>query len=176
MYRQLKKQLRRLLRKPAKVSVVYNKHKEEARQVILERLGYWAVRCQVDLKRVAIRNQKSRWGSCSAHGNLNFNYKLLFLPPCLRDYVIVHELCHLKELNHSPAFWRLVETQVPNYRQLIVDLRLTEMATRMLPYAILKYSRNHVCRDCLYRPRTNSSSQSTPVIMTNNEFTGNTTD
>jgi predicted metal-dependent hydrolase len=146
--RQIRKQLRRLLRKPVKVSVVYNKHKEEARQVILGRLAYWSVQCGVEVKRVAIRNQKSRWGSCSAHGNLNFNYKLLFLPPCLRDYVIVHELCHLKELNHRPAFWQLVEAQIPNYQKLIIELRKTEVGTRMMPYAILKYSRTHVCDDC----------------------------
>ena len=65
--------------------------------------------------RVSIKNAKTRWGSCSQKGNLNFNYKIVFLPPALVDYLIVHELCHLKEFNHSPAFWQLVAQTIHNY-------------------------------------------------------------
>src|SRR5438105_4671667 len=60
------------------------------------------------INRIAVKNQKTRWGSCSKKGNLNFNYKIYLLPRHLADYVIVHELCHLGEFNHSPAFWKLV--------------------------------------------------------------------
>lgn len=65
--------------------------------------------------RIAIREQKSRWGSCSERGNLNFNWKLMLAPPEALEYVVVHELCHLIEFNHSPRFWRLVESRMPEY-------------------------------------------------------------
>ena len=73
--------------------------------------------------RVNIRDQKSRWGSCSRQGNLNFNYRLLFLNSAVRDYVIVHELCHLKEFNHSSRFWELVSRQTPDYKILRNQLK-----------------------------------------------------
>jgi predicted metal-dependent hydrolase len=72
---------------------------------------------------IAIRNQKSRWGSCSKKGNVNFNYRIVLLPPEHADYIIVHELCHLKEFNHSKKFWNLVAIGSPNYIQLRKDLR-----------------------------------------------------
>lgn len=73
--------------------------------------------------RVSIRNQRSRWGSCSTDGNLNFNCKLLCLRDELRDYVIVHELCHLKEMNHSKNFWQLVSETIPHHKQLRKELK-----------------------------------------------------
>ena len=76
---------------------------------------------------LTIRNQKSRWGSCSRKGNLSFNYKLAFLPPHLADYIIVHELCHLRELNHSARFWELVARTLPNHRTLRRELRKAGM-------------------------------------------------
>ncbi len=79
----------------------YLLHKEMARAVVLERLHYFNQFYGLEWKRVAIRNQRRCWGSCTELGNLNFSYKILFLPPELRDYIIVHELCHLRELNHS---------------------------------------------------------------------------
>ncbi len=93
----------------------YRAHKEEARKRIAERVAYYAAIYQVTPRRIAIRNQRSRFGSCSAQGNLNFNYRLIFLPPALFDYVIVHELCHLRELNHSSRFWALVARTIPDY-------------------------------------------------------------
>ena len=73
--------------------------------------------------RVSIRNQRSRWGSCSSEGNLNFNCKLLCVRDELRDYVVVHELCHLKEMNHSKNFWALVAETIPNYKELRKELK-----------------------------------------------------
>ena len=73
--------------------------------------------------RVSVRNQTSRWGSCSSARNFSFNYRLMFLPPRLADYVIVHELCHLEELNHSRAFWQLVSRVFPDHREIRREFR-----------------------------------------------------
>ncbi|MBI2050433.1 MAG: M48 family metallopeptidase [Parcubacteria group bacterium] len=93
----------------------YHKHREQARQFINETLERVNRQYGFAYNRVSIRNQQTRWGSCSADGNLNFSYKLLFLPLAHAEYVVAHELCHLKELNHSPAFWKLVEQTIPDY-------------------------------------------------------------
>jgi predicted metal-dependent hydrolase len=71
----------------------------------------------VNYKRITIRDQKSRWGSCSQKGNLNFNWRLIMAPPPVLEYVIVHELCHLREMNHSAAFWKWVAGYSPNWKE-----------------------------------------------------------
>ncbi len=91
--------------------------------LILDRLGYFNKSYGFIWNRVAIKNTKRRWGSCSKKGNLNFCYKLVFLPPSLADYIIVHELCHLGQFNHSPAFWDLVAQTLPNYKTLRNELK-----------------------------------------------------
>lgn len=101
-------------------------HQAAARVLIHERLAHYAPLCGVTYTRVAVRNQRRRWGSCSSLGNLNFNYRLIFLPAHLCDYVIVHELCHLKELNHGPNFWAEVEKVLPEYLALEAELRVIE--------------------------------------------------
>ena len=90
---------------------------DEATLVIPERVRYYAPIVGVDYGRITIRNQKTRWGSCSGKGNLNFNCLLMKTPPEVVDYVIVHELCHRKEMNHSPRFWAEVERVLPQYKK-----------------------------------------------------------
>lgn len=113
-------------RRQANVSKHYLTHKEAARALVHTRLSYWNQYYGFTYHRVAIRNQRRCWGSCTAKANLNFSYKLLFLPPVLADYIIVHELCHLGELNHSPQFWALVERVMPEYRQYAGQMRMLE--------------------------------------------------
>ena len=98
-------------------------HKERARALAEERLAYFSPLCGLSYHRISIRNQKTRWGSCSRKGNLNFNYKIALLPSRLSDYIIVHELCHLKELNHSEKFWNLVAAVIPEHRAIRTELR-----------------------------------------------------
>jgi len=93
------------------------------KKLVLERLRLYNKHYKLHFNRVVIRNQRSRWGSCSAQKHLNFNYKLFFLPPELLDYVVVHELCHLQELNHSHKFWALVGETIPNYQERKKQLR-----------------------------------------------------
>lgn len=86
-----------------------------AEEVFLQRSEYFANLLNVHFSRITIREQKTRWGSCSSNRNLSFNWKLMLAPPEILDYVVVHELCHLKEMNHSPAFWHEVEQILPDY-------------------------------------------------------------
>ena len=93
----------------------YRATKEQARARILERVAFYTEHYGTSYRSFSVRNQKSRFGSCSARGHLSFNYRLLFLPPHLLDYVVVHEVCHLRELNHSRRFWALVAETIPDY-------------------------------------------------------------
>ena len=100
----------------------YKKYKEQARSLALARLEHFNQHYGFTYNRVAIRDQKTRWGSCSSKGHLNFNYKIVHLPQAHADYIIVHELCHLKEMNHSERFWDLVAETVPDHKQLRKEL------------------------------------------------------
>ena len=89
---------------------------ENISQKIVDRVRFYQKKMGVTVGRVAIRNQKTRWGSCSSAGNLNFNWRLVLMPPEILDYVVVHELAHRKEMNHSQRFWAEVERILPDYK------------------------------------------------------------
>ena len=103
---------------------------EEALKVIPERVEYFAKVIGVTYGKITVRNQKTRWGSCSSKGNLNFNCLLMLAPPEVLDYVVVHELCHRKQMNHSKAFWLEVEKVLPNYKE--VRKWLKEQGSQMI--------------------------------------------
>ncbi len=90
---------------------------DRALEYIPKRVIFFSMQMKVYFGNVTIRNQKTRWGSCSSKGNLNFNCQLMRMPPEVIDYVVVHELCHLKEMNHSKAFWEEVEKVMPDYQK-----------------------------------------------------------
>ena len=85
------------------------------RRKFTEEASYWAKVVGVSFKRIAYRNQRSKWGSCSHDGNLNFNLNLAYAPAGVREYVIIHELCHLLHHNHSKRFWNEVAKHCPDY-------------------------------------------------------------
>ena len=96
---------------------------DKALQHIPKRVSYFAKQIGVTYGKITIRNQKTRWGSCSSKGNLNFNCLLMLTPPEVIDYVIVHELCHRKEMNHSGTFWAEVEKVIPDYKEQVKWLK-----------------------------------------------------
>lgn len=90
---------------------------DDAAEDIPVRVKRYASLIGVTVNKVTIKNQKTLWGSCSSKGNLNFNCLLMLCPEDVRDYIVVHELCHRKEMNHSPRFWALVEQVLPDYKE-----------------------------------------------------------
>lgn len=90
---------------------------ERAKQILPARIQYYAKIMGVTYGRITLREQKTRWGSCSSKGNLNFNWKLALMPDEILDYVVVHELAHRMEMNHSDKFWKIVENVLPDYRE-----------------------------------------------------------
>ncbi len=92
------------------------KYIDAAREYFPKRVAYFHSFTGGAYKRITIRDQKTRWGSCSVKGTLSFNWRLMLAPPAILDYVVVHELCHLTHMDHSAAFWQAVETVYPDYR------------------------------------------------------------
>lgn len=112
--------LRTVMRIPRKGIVIL---KGKALALAESRCAYFAKLYCLSYKKISIRAQKSRWGSCSAKGNLSFNYKIAVLSPKISDYIIVHEICHLAQMNHSKRFWDLVKKTVPDCMDIREQLR-----------------------------------------------------
>ena len=94
-----------------------NVYIRKAKETITKRVSYFARLMGVSYRNITIREQKTRWGSCSSEGNLNFHWKLVLMPPEVLDYVVVHELAHRKEMNHSRKFWAEVKNVLPDYEK-----------------------------------------------------------
>ncbi len=125
IHRYTKRRLRKVQKtKRKRQGTKYLKYKEFARTLVEERIVYWNTFYGFTYGKVYIKDQKTRWGSCSSKGNLNFSYKLIFLPLHLVDYIVVHELCHLKEFNHGSNFWRLIAETIPDYTARANELKL----------------------------------------------------
>ncbi len=105
-------------------------YKDKASQIIHERLEELGTFYGSTYRRVSFRDQKTRWGSCSAQGNLNFNWRLAMAPIEIVDYVVAHELCHLRHMNHSKAFWAWVEKAIPDHKEARAWLRKNEAMLR----------------------------------------------
>ncbi len=89
--------------------------RKQAKAQLSEKCEYWAKRMGVRYQRITVRDQKTRWGSCSSAGSLNFSWRLVMMPEEVLEYIVIHELSHLIHLDHSPAFWRLVSTHCPSF-------------------------------------------------------------
>jgi len=160
VFRRVPKRTRR--RSPA--TLAYERHREAARAVITARVVHFATAYGFTYNRIAIRNQRRAWGSCSTRRNLNFSYKLLFLPPCIRDYVVVHELCHLRQFNHQPAFWQEVSSILPTYALPLAQLRQLEKLRGTSLAALAAYTPDHgvTCSYCLTATSTTMLKETAP--------------
>ena len=107
---------------PAEI-LPYDRCKARARRLVRGRVKLYNLFFGFSVRRITVKDLRSRWGSCSDAGNLNFNYRVLFLPDHLLDYVVVHELCHIRHLDHSDGFWNLVASALPDYRERRQELR-----------------------------------------------------
>lgn len=103
--------------------VIQEFYKQKASEAIHDRLQYFNQHYQFKYNRVTFRNQKTRWGSCSSRKNLNFNWRLIMAPIQVIDYVVVHEMCHLEQMNHSKKYWALVAERIPLYKEVRKWLR-----------------------------------------------------
>ncbi len=103
--------------KDAATLALEKRYRDAAKEYIPKRVEYYHEFTGGNYDKITIRDQKTRWGSCSANGTLSFNYRLMLAPPRVLDYVVVHELCHLTHMNHSTDFWNMVASILPDYKE-----------------------------------------------------------
>lgn len=103
--------------KDAATRALEKRYRDAAKEYIPKRVKYYHELTGGNYNKITIRDQKTRWGSCSSNGTLSFNYRLMLAPPRVLDYVVVHELCHLTHMNHSTDFWNMVASILPNYKE-----------------------------------------------------------
>ena len=99
-----------------RLEVLEKRYRQAARNMFAQRVAHYHELTGGNYTSITIRDQKSRWGSCSSRGTLSFNYRLIFAPIKILDYVVVHELCHLTHMNHSKDFWNMVASVMPEYK------------------------------------------------------------
>lgn len=99
------------------LNALKKRYRQAAKEYIPARVAYYHQFIPGNYRQVVIRDQKTRWGSCSSSGTLSFNYRLMLAPPAILDYVVVHELCHIHHMNHSADFWHAVEQILPDYKE-----------------------------------------------------------
>lgn len=95
---------------------LFSWYKDQAKVILGEKIVYYAEMLGVSYNQLRIKEQRTRWGSCSNKGNINLNWRIILAPEPVIDYLVLHEVAHLKQLNHSAAFWQLIEKNLPNYR------------------------------------------------------------
>lgn len=117
-----------------RLQVMERRYRNAAREIFTARVAYYHQFTGGNYTSITIRDQKSRWGSCSSRGTLSFNYRLIFAPPKVLDYVVVHELCHLTHMNHSKNFWHMVEQIMPEYKIYKTWLREHGQELNLLTY------------------------------------------
>ena len=100
-----------------RLETMEKRYRNAARQQFEIRVNYYHRITGGNYTSITVRDQRSRWGSCSSRGPLSFNYRLIFAPPAVLDYVVVHELCHLTHMNHSKDFWNMVSSVMPEYKE-----------------------------------------------------------
>lgn len=106
-----------------KKKLLYHALRAFSERFLNDKVKTWATECQIDFNRLRVKDLSSKWGSCSSLQNINLNWQLIFLEETLIDYVIVHELMHLREMNHSPRFWEWVGKYYPGYKKARKQLK-----------------------------------------------------
>lgn len=99
-----------------RMQVMDQRFRKAAKEYFPKRVAYYHSLTGGNYTKITVRDQKTRWGSCSSNGTLSFNYRLMYAPPRILDYVVVHELCHLTHMNHSKEFWSMVASIMPEYK------------------------------------------------------------